>query len=87
MPSQTQIDTIGGASPGSTTYVGSFSPVLGGRYYNGTLNDESTYGYWWASTAYNGALRYNLGYYGSSLYTDNGRSRDSGRYVRCVQAS
>ena len=35
----------------------SFSPVLGGNYYNGRLYDESKYGLWWSSTAHNGANR------------------------------
>ena len=62
-----------------------FSPVLGGNYGNGTLYNESTYGYWWGSTAYNGAKRYYLSYNGSSLSTSNydGR-RHLGYYVRCV---
>ncbi len=85
LPSKTQIDSLSGGSS-STTYVGSFSPVLGGGYTNGTLYNESTHGLWWGSTAYNGAERYFLGYNGSSLYTYNGR-RYNGRYVRCVQAS
>ena len=60
-----------------------FSPVLGGSYGNGTLYNEATRGVWWGSTAYNGALRYYLGYNGSSLYTaDN--TRHLGYYVRCV---
>ena len=86
MPAQTQIDSLTGGSS-STAYVGSFSPVLGGYYYNGTLDGESTYGFWWGNTAAsNGAARYYLGYDGSSLYT-NGRSRRNGFYVRWVQAS
>ena len=83
LPTTKQIDTIGGASPGSTTYISSFSPVLGGNYVNGTLDNESTYGLWWGSTAYSGAVRYGLYYDGSSLYTGNFR-RYYGYYVRCV---
>ncbi|MBR3252893.1 hypothetical protein IKF84_02380 [Candidatus Saccharibacteria bacterium] len=87
MPSKTQIDSIGGASPGSTTYVSSFSPVLGGYYYGGSSHDESSRGNWWGSTAYNGARRYALNYYNSSLYTGNGASRSNGSSIRCIQAS
>ncbi|MBQ3292939.1 hypothetical protein IJG93_01345 [Candidatus Saccharibacteria bacterium] len=83
LPTTEQIDAIGGTSPGSTTYVGSFSPVLGGYYGSGTPHNESTYGYWWGSTASNGAVRYHLYYDGSSLYTNGGR-RSSGIYIRCV---
>ena len=60
-----------------------FSPVLGGNYYNGTLDFEAKYGYWWGSEVYNGAGRYYLGYNGSSLHT-NLNGRRSGYYVRCV---
>ena len=86
LPSKTQIDSFGGASPGSSTYVLSFSPVLGGYYLNGALNSESTRGIWWGSTAYNGAERYYLRYNGISLYTGYSY-RGLGFYVRCVQAS
>ena len=75
LPSKTQID--------GQRNVANFSPVLGGNYYNGTLYNEGTRGLWWGSTAYNGALRYYLGYYGSSLYT-NSVIRHDGYYVRCV---
>ena len=61
-----------------------FSPVLGGDYYNGTLHDRATYGYWLGSEAYNGARRYSLRYDGSSLSTRNGGRRHDGTYVRCV---
>ncbi|MBQ3293344.1 hypothetical protein IJG93_03565 [Candidatus Saccharibacteria bacterium] len=85
MPDNDQIDSIGPYA-GSTTYVGSFSPVLGGVYNNGALTDKSTRGRWWGSTAYDGATRYFLGYNGSSLYT-TGYISYAGLYVRCVQAS
>ena len=84
LPDATQTRSIGPNS-GSTTYVSSFSSVLGGGYINGTLSDEATRGRWWSSTAYNGAVRYLLSYNGSSLHTGN-YSRRSGLYVRCVQA-
>ena len=76
LPSKTQID--------GQRDINSFSPVLGGYYYNGTLNDEATYGIWWGSEAYLGASRYNLRYNGSNLYTSSNGSRYGGRYVRCV---
>ena len=77
LPSKTQID--------SQRDVASFSPVLGGYYFNGTLYNETTHGFWWGSEAYIGAVRYAMGYNGSSLYTDL-NVRRAGRYVRCVQA-
>ena len=61
----------------------SFSPVLGGYYGNGMLNNEATYGFWWGSEAYYGAGRYRLNYNGSRLSTGNFR-RYNGLYVRCV---
>ena len=82
LPAKTQIDSLSGGSS-STTYVGSFSPVLGGDYVNGTLYDESSRGIWWGSTAYNGATRYPLSYNGSSLST-GGYGRNVGYYIRCV---
>ena len=80
------MDSLSGGDSGSTTYVPNFSPVLGGAYPNGTLNYESTRGYWWGSTVYNGAVRYVLNYEGSSLYTNYGLRRN-GVYVRCIQVS
>ncbi|MBR3253091.1 hypothetical protein IKF84_03405 [Candidatus Saccharibacteria bacterium] len=85
MPTVEQTRSIG-PDDGSTTYVSSFSPVLGGYYRNGTLENESTHGYWWGNTAYNGVTRYYLLYNGSSLYTNDSR-RYHGFYVRCIQAS
>ena len=76
LPSKTQID--------NQRDITSFSPVLGGGYVNGTLVIESTNGYWWASTTYDGALRYLLGYGGTSLYTYSVGHRRSGLYIRCV---
>ena len=82
LPTAKQIGTIG-PSGGSSTYVTGFNPVLGGNYANGALYYEDTRGYWWDSTAYNGALRYRLYYNGSSLYTGY-YHRHNGIYVRCV---
>ena len=63
--------------------ITNFNLVLDGYYLNGTLYNEDTLGFWWGSTAYNGALRYGLYYDGSSLYTGSSYRRN-GRYVRCV---
>ena len=78
LPNGTQID--------SNRNITSFSPVLGGAYGNGGLNNEDTRGYWWGSTVYNGAVRYSLYYNGSSLHTGSqyGGRRRNGFYVRCV---
>ena len=75
LPTYKQIDTNRDTS--------SFSPVLGGRYQNGSLSYEDANGYWWGSTAYSSTERYRLGYKSSGLYTGNA-SRYSGIYIRCV---
>ena len=76
LPSKKQID--------SNRDTANFSPVLGGHYGNGTLNDGATRGFWWGSEAYIGATQYYLGYNGSSLYTYGLDRRYHGYYVRCV---
>ena len=80
LPNKTQID--------SQRDVSSFSPVLGGNYRNGTLDGETTNGFWWGNEAYGGARRYSLNYDGDSLYIGYyGTSRRrNGLYIRCVQA-
>ena len=84
MPTLKQINDISGGTSGSATYTSNFSPVHGGFYSNGPLNRESTSGIWWGSTAYDGAGRYRLDYYGSNLYTSSGVRRFNGYYIRCV---
>ncbi|MBQ6410192.1 hypothetical protein IJI18_02990 [Candidatus Saccharibacteria bacterium] len=85
LPNVTQIRSIGPDS-GSTTYISAFNPVLGGFYSNLNLTNETTHGYWWGSTAANGAARCGLYYNGSSLYTTYRNGRRNGDYIRCVQA-
>ena len=83
MPSTTQAKTIG-SSAGTTTYVSSFSPILGGAYRNSALTDEATRGHWWGSEKNNGFRRNTLRYEGSdSLYIGN-RPRFDGLYIRCI---
>ena len=87
LPSKKQIDTLDNSSTsggsGSSVYVSSFSPVTSGSYYQGILYNETTRGHWWSSTADDGALRYNLDYANSKLYTGiNGRH--FGLSIRCV---
>ena len=90
LPSQSQIESLGGAygGSGSTTYVSAFSPVYSGNYYNGSLrNTGSTgVGYWWSSTASSSTGRYCLFYYGGSLGV-SGYDRYNGFPVRCVRSS
>ena len=66
-----------------TSYASAYSPVAGGRYNNGTL-DNTGNGNWWSSTSSSAADRYSLYWNGSNLNT-NGVSRDGGRYVRCIR--
>ena len=83
LPAEKQIDIIGGLSPGSSTYVPTFSPVLGGIYSYGKATAESTRGTWWGSTASDSATRYSL-YYDSSSLISGAYGRYTGRYIRCV---
>ncbi|MBQ3292938.1 hypothetical protein IJG93_01340 [Candidatus Saccharibacteria bacterium] len=83
LPSKTQMDNIGGTSPGSSTYVPSFSPVLGGYYHNGSPSSESTQGTWWGNEASIGASRHTMYYNDSNLFTGRA-TRSDGLYIRCV---
>ncbi|MBR3252472.1 hypothetical protein IKF84_00115 [Candidatus Saccharibacteria bacterium] len=85
MPSDEQTRTIG-PDAGSTTYVNSFSPVLGGYYRNGSLDNAEKYGRWWGNESTNGALRSYLGRAGTSLHSSD-YYRYGGIYIRCIQAS
>lgn len=69
-----------------TSYISAFSPVTGGNYYNGSLNNTSG-GDWWSSTASYGHHQDYLHYYGSSLSTSNGGNKYYGLYVRCIRSS
>lgn len=72
---------------GITSSSSAFSPVYGGVYANGTLNNASIVGAWWSSTAYYWATnRYILLYYDGDLDTYDD-SRYLGYYVRCVRSS
>ena len=67
----------------TTTY----SPIYGGYYTNGNLNEASTRGLWWSSTAYSSFVRNRLYYAEGSLVTYFGAARYEGLYVRCVRDS
>ena len=71
---------------GITSYASAFSPVLSGYYYNGTLSNTGSYGYWWSATADNSLYQYNLYYSGSSLYTSY-YNKYYGFSVRCIRSS
>ena len=86
LPSKKQIDSVGGGGGGSSIYVPAFSPVMGGNYVVGNLQNENIGGFWWSSTAYDGARRQRLQYTGSNLATYYNGQRYQGFYIRCVQA-
>ena len=68
------------------SYVSAFSPVYSGSYYNGSLSNTGSYGYWWSATAGNSSSQYSLVYNGGSL--DTGFSIKSlGFSVRCIRSS
>ena len=71
---------------GITNQRSAFSPVLSGYYYNGTLYDTGSYGYWWSATAGGSDYQYYLGYDGSSLDI-NVINKNVGFFVRCVRSS
>ena len=77
LPSQKQIN--------KNTNITTFSPVLGGGYTNGTLNNESTRGYWWSSDAKDAPQRRMLNYNSTDaeLYLAT-YGRNYGIYIRCV---
>ena len=91
LPTSTEVNGFDGTSNGNATYATStqFAPVYGGYYSNGSLNDASTYGYWWSATANLTTYRYGLRYYSSTLYSgsNNYLNRYYGYYVRCVRSS
>ncbi|MBO4812806.1 hypothetical protein J5491_01525, partial [Candidatus Saccharibacteria bacterium] len=69
---------------GIMSYAGTFNPVAGGIYYDGTLGSAGGFGFWWSATASSTTSRYRLVWDGSGLTTyDN--SRSYGFYVRCVK--
>ena len=72
----------------SSSNEGEFPAAVGGWYYNGVLNDESTTGVWWTSEASNTAMRYDLTYRYSSDTFVNGSGwkygRNKGHNIRCV---
>ena len=68
------------------SHISAFSPVYSGSYYNGSLRDAGSYGYWWSATAYTSNNQYRLYYYGGSLRTyDYGKNY--GDSVRCIRSN
>ena len=87
LPSVARASTIGPTTGNPTPeYVSIFSPILGGVYYDSTLNNESTRGAWWTSEVSSTApaLRYRLNYDGVGLRSYGGLTRIDGMYIRCI---
>ena len=72
---------------GITSYTSAFSPVLSGRYSNGSLLNTGSDGYWWSATAYDSYVQYYLYYNGSSLNTGYYLRKNVGFSVRCIRSS
>lgn len=79
LPTRTEFDGI-------TSYSSAFSPVLSGRYNDGSLYDTGSNGRWWSATARDSSRQYYLHYTGSSLYTSFS-IKDRGFSVRCIRSS
>ena len=91
LPTLTDNRTIGGTSVrGDSTYTTVFSPITGGRYYDGSLT--GAYGYWWSSTRMGGTGRRYLANQGAILYSyfsdaSDLYSRYNGYYIRCIRSA
>ena len=71
---------------GITNQRSAFSPIYSGYYYNGSLRDTGSEGYWWSATAGDVPLQYYL-YYGSEGLTTGSSSKVYGYSVRCIRSS
>ena len=81
LPTTKQIDN----QKDTSDFIATFSPVFGGDYNNSNLDNESTYGFWWGSEAYNQMERWLMAYTSSDfLYTNFHYRRTNGFYIRCV---
>ena len=83
-PKGWQLPTLNEMS-GITSYTSAFSPVLSGRYSNGSLLDTGSDGYWWSATANDSYVQYYLYYNGSSLNTGYYLRKNVGFSVRCIR--
>jgi len=59
-------------------------PAVGNRNSSGTLNNNGTNGYYWASDQYNASNAYNM-YFDSSNVNTGNNNKANGRSVRCVR--
>ena len=79
-------DTSGpaGSISSITSYSEIFSPITGGLYNGGTI-DNSTYGYWWTSSGGGSGYRIVLTYRGGLGANGQSYPGSRGVYIRCVR--
>ena len=78
-------DSFGGMAVASKV---SFVPIYGGNYYNGSLGNATTNGYWWSSTMHSSSPGYQyLLYYSNGSMYPSYYSKQNGYYVRCMRTS
>ena len=65
-------------SPLGFVYTGHY------RYYDGSLRDEGSYGYYWSRTASGGAGAYSLDFSSSWVFPGISDARGYGHALRCV---
>ena len=71
-----------------TSYVSTFSPVLGGYYWYDSPYDVGVVGYWWSATAFDSVNQYYLYYNGRGLSTGSySNAKDNGNSVRCIRTT
>ena len=71
---------------GIRSYRSAFSPVYSGGYYDGSLVNIASVGYWWSATANDSIYQYILVYNRGSLKTDDD-DKSYGNSVRCIRSS
>lgn len=88
VPSYSDFETIAQLQVSTTTYVGAFSPVMSGCYFDGSRQAYGARGYFESSTAANGSYWYTLYYEGGSLVLNYGSyGRGYGASIRCIRSS
>ena len=70
----------------TATLLAPLSLVRGGYYfyYNGTLNNQSSYGYYWSRRLANATLGYYLLFSSGGVYPQNSNNRGLGFALRCL---
>ena len=71
----------------ATNFRNALSTPLSGYFYNGSVRDQGSYGYFWSSTRSSGSNMYYLDVYSSGVRPQVSSSRSYGRSVRCLLMS